>query len=204
MRFIAFILSWCAGSSGALRQMRWPLLTHSAYQAEAGGIGPRERLIVEASRFQPGQPLGYHSKGALDIEPFVNTWILLQIRLSQSEERRRRLRPAFLQMDECTRQLNEALVEESIGPLPLAEPKLLQHFVRLVEELPIKALEVPQIMGVKVASSKLRNQSRNLGPLGAHAQIINAPTRKEKREEGRGRMAEAGGRRPEGRAARTE
>src|SRR5205823_1490977 len=84
-----------------------------------------------------------------------------------------------------TRQLNEALVEESIGPLPLAEPKLLQHFVRLVEEPPIKALEVPQIMGVKVASSKLRNQSRNLGALGAHAQIINAPTRREKREEGR-------------------
>src|SRR6266702_8206303 len=174
MRFIAFILHWCALSRCALRQMRWPLLTQRGYQAEAGSIGPRERLIVETSRFQPGQPLGYHSEGALDIEPFVNTWILLQIRLSQSEERRRRLRPAFLQMDECTRQLNEALVEESIGPLPLAEPKLLQHFVRLVEELPIKALEVPQIMGVKVASSKLRNQSRHLGAFGAHAHIIKA------------------------------
>ncbi len=104
----------------------------------------------------------------------MNHWILLQIRLSQSQERRRRLRSAFLQMNECARQLNEALVEESIRPLPLAEPKLFQHFVRLVEELPIKALEVPQIMGVKVASSKLRNQSRNLGALGAHAHIIKA------------------------------
>ena len=154
--------------------MRWPLLTQCAYQAEAGSVDPRERLIVQASQFQLGQPLCYHSEGALDIEPFVNHWILLQIRLSQSQQRRRRLRPAFLRMNECARQLNETLVEESIPPLALAEPELLQHFVRLVEELPIKALEVPQIMGVKVASPKLLNQSRHLGAFGAHAHIIKA------------------------------
>src|SRR5438105_12408307 len=71
-------------------------------------------------------------------------------------------------MDECSRQLNQALVERPFRSAPFGQPAHLQHLMRLVKKLAIETFEVAQIMRVEFSPLKLSYRSRNLIALLTH------------------------------------
>ena len=51
-------------------------------------------------------------------------------------------------MNKGARQLDQPFVESIVGAVPLSQPKLLQHIVRFVKELPVEALEIAEVMRI--------------------------------------------------------
>jgi len=101
--------------------------------------------------------------------------ILLQIRLSELEQRSRRTQPVFLQMNERPGQLNEALEKISVRPPPIRQPQLFEHIVSLVEQLVVKTIEVTEIVRIELLSLKRRYALRDLSALLAHAPRLITP-----------------------------
>ena len=79
----------------------------------------------------------------------VQGGISLQIGPCQPEQGRCRAQAVLLQMDERPSQLDEAFVKISIRSLPVLQPQILQHVVRLVKFLVIELLEVTGVMSVQ-------------------------------------------------------
>lgn len=84
--------------------------------------------------------------------------ILPQIRLGESEQRRRRFEPVFLQMDKSAGQLNQSLVKITVKRPPVRQPQFFQNFMRLVKKLPVETFEITKIMRVQFAPAKLLNK----------------------------------------------
>ena len=78
--------------------------------------------------------------------------IFFQIGQRQLEERRRRLRAVLLQMDKRAGQLNQSLVERAVRPVPVREPEVFQHLVRLKKFPPVEQLEIAGVMRVELPS----------------------------------------------------
>ena len=85
----------------------------------------------------------------LQLQRFVNRGIGFQVRFREFEQSRRRPEPAFLEMNESARQLDESLVKRVVRLTPLSQPEFFQDIVRFIKKLAIETLEVPEIMRVQ-------------------------------------------------------
>ena len=52
-----------------------------------------------------------------------------------------------MQVDECARELNETFVKTIFWAFPIRQPKFLEDVMGFVEELPVKAFEITEVMG---------------------------------------------------------
>ena len=77
--------------------------------------------------------------------------VILKIRLGQFENRHSRREPLLLQVDKGACQLDQSLVKCALRPLTLRQPQLFQHIVSFVEQAPIKAFEITEVMRVQIA-----------------------------------------------------
>lgn len=54
------------------------------------------------------------------------------------------------QVDKSSRELDQSLVKGMVGmSLSLAQPKMLQHIVRLIVKTPVETLEIAKITGIE-------------------------------------------------------
>lgn len=95
--------------------------------------------------------------------------ILFQIHPGQLQQRLRRTTPILLHMHKRTGKLNQSFVEIAIRSTAIRQPKFLQNIVRLVEQLPVEAIEVTQVVGVEFLPLERFNPSRDVSALFAHA-----------------------------------
>ena len=127
-----------------------------------------QRVFRKRSGFQTALPVVNYLKHVFQIELLVRRWIFFQIRLGQLEKRGRRTQPIFLQMHECTRQLNQSLVKRVIRPVPLGQPELFENIVRFVEKSAIEIVEVTGVMRIDLAAVQMADHLRNFCALDAH------------------------------------
>ena len=71
-------------------------------------------------------------------------------------------------MHERTRQLDQSLVEISIIAMPVQQPQILQHVVRLVEKLAVEAIKIAKVMRVQITSSERLNHRGDACAFVAH------------------------------------
>lgn len=102
------------------------------------------------------------------IEMLMPHRVLPQIIPRQPEQGRRRLQPLFLQMHERPRQLDKPFVVGVVRAFPVQQPQILQHIVRLIEELLIETLEETDVMGIQCLPPPLLDHRRYLRALLAH------------------------------------
>jgi hypothetical protein len=95
-----------------------------------------------------------------------------QIRFGEFQERGRRLKPLFLDVDERTGELDQAFVEIPIRPLAVFEPKIFQDLMRLEEELSVETIEKRQVTGVSFAPAKRLRQRTHFAILATHALVL--------------------------------
>jgi hypothetical protein len=88
----------------------------------------------------------------LQLQRFVDGGIRFQVRFREFEQSRRRPEPAFLQVDESARELNQAFVEGVVRLPALSQPEFFQDIVGFIKKLAIETLEVPEIMRVQLPS----------------------------------------------------
>src|SRR5437868_1180977 len=94
--------------------------------------------------------------------------VFAQVGLRQFEERNRRARPVLLQMNESAGQLDQALIEQTVWTATLRQPNLFQDLVCLIKKLPVKTLEIAQIMSIQTLALELVNDRRDFSVLLAH------------------------------------
>ena len=95
-----------------------------------------------------------------EIQVHVAVRIGSQIPLSKVEQLAGGPSPAFSQVYERSRQLDESLEEGAFRTLPVPEPEHLQHFVGFKIHLSVEAIEIAQVMGLECAATPGLNQSR--------------------------------------------
>src|ERR1044071_6475574 len=98
--------------------------------------------------------------------------ILAQVRAREFEQRRGRLKPLFLQVNESAGQLNQALVKIAVRSFLLRQPHFFKDIVRFVKELAVEAIEVSQVMGIKSLAAKSFNHRGDAWGLAAHRESI--------------------------------
>ena len=98
----------------------------------------------------------------------MDTGIAAKIASGESEEGGCRLKPPFLQMNECSGELNQALVEESVRFMPPRQPYFLQNFVCFKKKLLVETIEKGQIMRVQFLAAKPLNYPRDFFVFLAH------------------------------------
>jgi hypothetical protein len=138
-----------------------------------GSVSELKRIACELRGFNLIEPALDEVENMGDIEILVPGWVFRYIRLGQSKERRGGFKTFLLQMDEGAGELNEAFVKEIVRLTPLRQPQLLEDIVRLIKELLIKALEIPQIMRVHVLPAQTLNHGSDAGRFFAHGQKLN-------------------------------
>jgi hypothetical protein len=141
---------------------------------------PRRRCCAQRVHREPRllhilDPPGNQRSGFLQIQTLITGRIFLQIRIGKFEQRDGRPQTILLQMDKCPRQLNQAFVEGIIDRVPLGQPELLEHVVRLVKQLPVETFEVTQIMRIQACALQARDQSRNFTRFFTHLPILSSP-----------------------------
>ena len=62
-------------------------------------------------------------------------------------------------MDESARQLDKPFEKEAVCITPLGEPQVFQHIMSFVEELPVEAIEITDVMGIQIPSTVLLDGS---------------------------------------------
>lgn len=76
----------------------------------------------------------------------MNVRVGSQVCLRQPEQGDRRAEPVLLEMNKCTRELDEPLEECMVRPsLPLLQPQILQYVVSLVVKPLVEAVEPPYV-----------------------------------------------------------
>ena len=153
--------------------------------APKSGLSKRETLRQElqlrsgfgskriyGTGFKPLQPIVDEVQHGGEIEPLVSVRKPSEICVSQFEKRGSRPQPPLLQMDEGTSQLDEAFVKQAIRIVPLRKPQVLQHIMSLVEELPVKTIEIPEVMRVQIPSTILLDGGRYSRTLVTHTIIL--------------------------------
>ena len=104
-----------------------------------------------------------------DIQHVVPVGKILHIRLCQGEQSRSRTQTSLLHMNKSPGELNQALVEQTIGCVPIGQPELLENLVGLVEQLPIKALDKRyQVPGVVLIATSGSDQLADSLRFAAH------------------------------------
>ena len=106
--------------------------------------------------------------------------IFFQIRLRQLEQRGGWTQPVFLQMHECARQLDEALVKISVRAVAVGQPQILEHIVRLVKKLAVEAVEIAEVMRVQFLSPEGFDHRGDAGAFVTHRFRIKSKARSPK------------------------
>jgi hypothetical protein len=127
-----------------------------------------ERVAELSISFQPDQPAPDQILDFANIQRFVMSGISAQVDLREFEQGNCRLAPLFLNVNECSSELNQPFVKEIVGLSALCQPQLFEHFVGLKEELPIKTLKETQIMSIEFTALMGMNQGGNLGGFMTH------------------------------------
>jgi hypothetical protein len=127
-----------------------------------------ERVAELSIRFQPDHPAPDQILDYANIQRFVKSGISAQVDLREFEQRDCRLAPLFLNVNECSGELNQPLIKEVVGLSALCQPQLFEHFVGLKEELPIKTLKITDIMSIELPALMGMNQGSNLGGFMTH------------------------------------
>jgi aspartyl-tRNA(Asn)/glutamyl-tRNA(Gln) amidotransferase subunit C len=164
-------------------------------KAQVRGWFAGQRIGFVAARLQAPEPVLDEAQDTWNVEQLVQPRVTLQVRARQFEQRRRRTqtRPrhgVLLHVHKGAGELDQALEEIRIGPLPIFEPELLEHVVRFVEQPAVEALEVTKVMRVQIAAPAGLDQSGNLCAFVAHALRMGQARGKRKAEAGR--KAESG------------
>ena len=116
-----------------------------------------ERVDGKLVALQLRQPAGNELLHAGNVELRVARGILTQIGGGELEQGGGGTQAVFLQMHKRAGQLDEALEKISVRAVPVDEPQIFQHFVRLVEKLAVEAVEITKIARVESAIAKRRN-----------------------------------------------
>ena len=95
-------------------------------------------------------------------------WIFFEINLRELEHGGSRSQPVLLQMHECTSELDETLVKVTIRTLPVSQPKIFQHIMRLVKLLTIEQHKIAGITRVHPATDEGGGQCGDSFMLTAH------------------------------------
>lgn len=103
-----------------------------------------------------------------DGQVLVDGPVFLEIGTRQAQERAGRSQPALLDVNQCAGQLNEALIECTVGLRPLRQPDFFQNFVGFEEELAVEAIEECQVLGRQALSQKRLDQGGGPGCFGGH------------------------------------
>jgi hypothetical protein len=82
-----------------------------------------------------------------------------------------------LQMYECPGKLDETLVKISVRAMPVFEPQILQHVMRLVEKPAVEAVEIAEVMRVEFMSPEGFDHRGNAGAFVAHGFILDCRRR---------------------------
>src|SRR2546428_11614406 len=83
----------------------------------------------------------------------------------------------LLEGDKGAGEWDEALVKRPVGPSRTGQPQLLQHFVGFVKQATIEAIEVAQVMRVRVTSLAAFNQRGDSAALPAHGRRLRPQAR---------------------------
>ena len=105
-------------------------------------------------------------------------WISFQVSARQFEERCGWLKPVFLQVNEGARELDEALVKIAVATLPVRQPQVFKHIMRLVKFLPVEQNEITRVTRIKLTprSGKL------VGHFGDAFALVHPPSLKPGRQ----------------------
>jgi hypothetical protein len=139
---------------------------------EHRGCGGRKRIGRKIRGFEFAEPFLNQPPQCQQVQPVQNIGIRFQILPGEAEESGGGSEPVFLQVNKGPRQLNQAFVEVTFRPLPLAEPDRLDNVVRLEEKLVIKTLEISQIMRIEVSSPKCFDQLFNFAVFFTHVMFL--------------------------------
>lgn len=105
----------------------------------------------------------------MQVQLFINCGIPAQITGRQVEQGNRRFWTLFLEVNKSAGQLNQSLVKEILWLPALSQPKLLQDLVGLKKKLPVKALEIGQVMRVESSAARGFDQRGDFAALLAQA-----------------------------------
>src|SRR5579884_138081 len=72
-------------------------------------------------------------------------------------------------MNECARELDEALVKRIIRPATVREPEFFQHIVRFVKKPLVEAFEIAKIMRVHVLPAAVFDQGEDFCAFFTHS-----------------------------------
>ena len=92
------------------------------------------------------------------IQSFVHCWILAKVCFGEPEQSCRRTQACLLQVNECSRQLDQSLVKCKIRAGAVLQPKFFQDVMSLKEQLSIEAFEIAKIVRVAASSLTRPNQ----------------------------------------------
>lgn len=127
------------------------------------GILPFRRI---GQTFQPIADQPDYRRG---LDALIYRRIGGQVVLSQSQQGARRTKPALLQMNERSCQLDESLVKQTFRAFATRQPQRLQNLVRLVEQSPIETSKKSQVVRGPISALQLGNQTRHLRAFMTHA-----------------------------------
>jgi hypothetical protein len=171
------------GKAGVLRIAKFSGMRIQLWQERQRREGGRLKgVLSEIVVFQLRQPIIDEAQGGHGIEVFVNCGVLAQVRLGEAEKGGGRFEAIFLQVDEGTGELDEALVEEVVRLAALRKPKFLEHVVGFVEELLIEAREVTEVMGVQTRPVQTSDHGGDAGAFFAHEGSLLAKSDSERLE----------------------
>ncbi len=101
---------------------------------------------------------------------------------SQFKQRGGWTKAVLLQVNKRARQLDQALVERAVGPMPILEPKLFQNIMRLVILPAIKAVQVTLIKRIQPVGGAISSQARDPFSFVVHCSKICRPQKETERK----------------------
>jgi len=103
------------------------------------------------------QPAGDELLYAGHIKLRVGRGILAKIGGGKLEQSGSGTQSVFLEMHKRAGELDDALEKIAIRAVPVREPQILQHIVRLVEKLAVEAVEITEVARVQRPALKSRD-----------------------------------------------
>jgi hypothetical protein len=139
---------------------------------EFGSVGGSERVYREWVSLQLALPGFNEPQDGGDIQMFVDGGIFPEVGLGEFEQRGRGPQTVFLQVDERTRKLNEALIEGMFRAMAVREPELFENFMGFEEKAAIEAFKKAEIMGIQILSVALFDKGDDLGIFFGHMNSV--------------------------------
>ena len=114
----------------------------------------RKRVDLKVILGQLRQPMADELPDAGKIQVLVRRRIFFQARLRELEQGGGGTQPVFLEMHKGAGELDQSLEKIPIRTVPVRQPQIFQHIVRLEKFLPVEQREITGVTRVHAAAGE--------------------------------------------------